>query len=294
MRTMRIIKRINHNAVVCRDGKGRDVVALGRGIGFPDQGDDVEVSRINRTYYNLDDRYLALFDEIPLDVLDCAAQIVDLIRGAIPYELSPSFPLTLADHIAFMLKRAREHLTVGLPFSYDMAHLHPLEYRMGVFTVERVERAFDVRLNDREAAGVALSILMAAMPDDSAGHETDSEALLDDVTRDIEEELGIRVDRRGAAYARFATHVLYLIKARDASDASGDHEDGLLEILERDNQQIVRCASRVAQRLGRELDHELADGERVYLTLHIHRLHAAALASGASEPGPGASGATGR
>lgn len=274
---MRIIKRINHNAVVCLDSRGREVVALGRGIGFPDQGDDVEVARINRTYYNVDDRYLALFEEIPLDVLDCSAQIVDVIRGVIPYELSASFSLTLADHIAFMLKRAREHLKVSMPLSYDVAHLYPFEYRMGVFTVERVERAFGIRLDESEAVGIAMSILAAAVPQDAPNDATGSDALLDRMTRAIEEELGIAIDRDGVAFARFATHVHYLIRGARAESTIDEHGDELMAALESDYPQVAACAVRVAEALGRELGTELAEGERIYLTLHINRLYTAAM-----------------
>lgn len=280
---MRIIKRINHNAVVCLDSRGREVVALGRGIGFPDQGDDVDIARINRTYYNVDDRYLALFEELPLDVLDCTAQIADVIRGVIPYELSPSFSLTLADHIAFMLKRAREHLKVSMPLSYDVAHLYPFEYRMGVFTVERVERAFGVHLDESEAVGIAMSILSAALPQDDRADESDTDTLLDAVTRVIEADLGISIDRDGVAFARFATHVLYLIRGAHAGAADDEPGTELLAALENEYPAIASCAARVAEALGEGLGSELDEGERIYLTLHINRLYAAATRTAGAE-----------
>ena len=31
---MLAIKKLNNNAVLCRDGQGRDVIAMGRGVGF--------------------------------------------------------------------------------------------------------------------------------------------------------------------------------------------------------------------------------------------------------------------
>ena len=32
---MLAIKKLNNNAVLCRDGQGRDVIAMGRGENFP-------------------------------------------------------------------------------------------------------------------------------------------------------------------------------------------------------------------------------------------------------------------
>lgn len=269
---MRIIKRINTNAVICLDSRGREVVALGRGIGFPDVGDDVDVSRIDRTYYDVDERYLTLFEEIPLDVFSASAQIVDVMRAVIPYELSPSLPITLADHIAFMLKRAREHIKVTIPLSYDLAQLYPAEYRMGCFTVERIERAFGVRLADDEAAGIALSILSAAVPADPAATAVEEDALLDRLVRIIEDELGVDVDRRGMAFARFATHVQYLVHGIHEGSPRDAPGGNLISALDLDYPELVACAGHVARELERALDCALVEGERVYLTLHLNRL----------------------
>ena len=276
MSAMRIVKRINTNAVVCLDSRGREVVALGRGIGFPDAGDEVDVARIERTFYDIDERYLALLDEIPLDVLSASAQIVDVIRAVVPYELSPSFPFTLADHIAFMLKRAREHLKVAMPFSYDLAQLYPTEYRLGHFTVERVEKAFHIVLPDEEAAGVAMSILSAAVPSDTVQESVDFSRLLDRLVEVIEHDLGVHIDREGVAFARFATHVQYLLRGiHDESprDAPGG---SLLEALATDHPELISCAAHLAQILEETLGCALVEGERVYITLHLSRLCAGA------------------
>lgn len=273
---MRIVKRINTNAVVCLDSRGREVVALGRGIGFPDAGNDVEVARIERTFYDVDARYLGLLDEIPLDVLSASAQIVDVIRAALPYELAPSFPLTLADHIAFMLKRAHEHLKVSMPFSYDLAQLYPEEFRLGRFTVERIERAFSVSLPYEEAAGVAMSILSAAVPGDARPAGIDIDHLLDQLVDVIERELAIKIDRDGVAFARFAMHVRYLVRGIHADSPRDAPGGNLLAALDSEYPQLTACADDVAALLGRALGCELVSGERVYIALHLNRLCAGA------------------
>ena len=40
---MRAIQRINHNAAICEDGAGRQLIALGRGIGFGDMPHEVDL-----------------------------------------------------------------------------------------------------------------------------------------------------------------------------------------------------------------------------------------------------------
>lgn len=47
---MRAIQRINHNAAICEDGAGRQLIALGRGIGFGDMPHEVDLDVVTRTF----------------------------------------------------------------------------------------------------------------------------------------------------------------------------------------------------------------------------------------------------
>lgn len=85
---MKILKRINNNTVICVNAKGRELVAIGRGIGFPNGPDEATLDKIERTFYGVDSRYLALLDEIDPQVMEFSAQIADIARSNISRELS--------------------------------------------------------------------------------------------------------------------------------------------------------------------------------------------------------------
>ena len=82
---MRVIKSINNNAAICVDGKGRELIALGNGIGFGTVPREVPLSDIKRTFYGVDPKYLGLVSELPEDVLEFAAQLADLARSGLSY-----------------------------------------------------------------------------------------------------------------------------------------------------------------------------------------------------------------
>ncbi len=155
---MRAIQRINHNAAICEDGAGRQLIALGRGIGFGDMPHEVDLDVITRTFYGIDSKYLAFIDEVDPEVLEFSAQLADIATGQLSYELSPNLPITLADHIQFAIKRAREHMVVSLPLERDLEQLHPIEYRLGELAVRGIQKSFHVRMPRSEAAGIAMSI----------------------------------------------------------------------------------------------------------------------------------------
>lgn len=92
---MRVVKRINHNAALLVNDKGTELVALGKGIGFPDGPDEVSLAQIERTFYNVDARYLPLLNEIDPKVMEFSAQIADVARTNISRELSANLPFTL-------------------------------------------------------------------------------------------------------------------------------------------------------------------------------------------------------
>ncbi len=137
---MRAIQRINHNAAICEDGAGRQLIALGRGIGFGDMPHEVDLDVVTRTFYGIDSKYLAFIDEVDPEVLEFSAQLADIATGQLSYELSPNLPITLADHIQFAIKRAREHMVVSLPLKRDLEQLHPIEYRLGELAVRGIKK----------------------------------------------------------------------------------------------------------------------------------------------------------
>ena len=75
---MKVIKNINNNISLCLDSRNNEVVAFGKGIGFTKPPYDVPLSKIDRTFYDVDEEQLAVLKRIPEDVLEAAAEIVDL------------------------------------------------------------------------------------------------------------------------------------------------------------------------------------------------------------------------
>ncbi|MGN0071464.1 MAG: PRD domain-containing protein [Atopobiaceae bacterium] len=271
---MRVIKSINNNAAICVDGKGRELIALGTGIGFGAIPREVNLSDIKRTFYGIDPKYLGLVSELPEDVLEFAAQLADLARSSLSYELSPNLPVTLADHIAFAIKRAEEHMIVEMPLAYDVQQSYPTEYHIGEIAVHGISRTFDVRLPRTEATGIALSIVnsaISASARDTRRQKT-TERLIEESTKIVEERLHISVERDSFDYARFATHMRYLIGRL----ASGEHVSSgaaaLLPELEERYPEISACGNAMADFLSQSLGKSLDEEERVYLILHVNRV----------------------
>lgn len=271
---MQAIKRINHNAAICVDGAGHQLIALGRGIGFVDLPREVSLSDVHRTFYGIDPKYLAFIDEVDPEVLEFAAQLADVATQQLSYELSPNLPVTLADHLQFALKRAREHLMVTLPFSDEVQQLHPVEYRLGELAVHGMKKTFRVRMQPAEAAGIALSIVNSAVAPSERGarEEQITERLFAQVADLVEREMHRTVDRSSFAFARFSTHVRYLLKRVSGDSPLSTDNAELYAVVCEQYPQAAQCAARVDELIQSALGKPLTDEELLYLIIHINRI----------------------
>ena len=271
---MRAIQRINNNAAICEDGAGHQLVALGRGIGFGEMPHEIALEDIKRTFYGIDRKYLAFIDEVDPDVLEFAAQLADIVTQQLSYELSPNLPITLADHIQFALKRAREHLVVPMPLAEDVEQAHPVEYRLAQMAVRGMQKTFDVRIDRREAAGVALSIVNAAVAPSQrrALAAKREDRLLEHVAEAVEREMGAPVDRESFAFARFTTHIRYLIDRVQKGEPIESENSGLYEVLAEQYPRSVACAQAIAAEIEAAYGEALTEEELVYLIMHINRI----------------------
>lgn len=271
---VQVIRGINHNAAVGIDSLGREVVVMGAGVGFGKLPREVPLSQIDRTFVGIDPKYLALIGELPYDVLEFSAQFSDVVRAQVSHELSPNLVVTLADHISFMIKRAREHIYVSMPLSYDVGQNYPVELRLGRMCVHGVERTFDVRLPRDEAAGVALTIVNSALSssDKTTRRNRRRDQVIERVTKVVERELGITVDRDSFDFARFATHVRYLLERLDTGEPFQTTNGELFEETAQQYPKVAACADKAIQVIAASNKGEVTDEERLYLILHINRL----------------------
>lgn len=275
---MKVVKRINNNAVMCIDSKGRSVVAFGKGIAFAidKETGDLKLSAIERTFYNVDEHYLALLEELNPPVLALSADIIEAADFELPYELSPNAVLALADHITFAIQRAKKGIDIRMPLAYDVAQMYPAECRLGEYAVEQISRKLMVDLPKSEAVGIAMALLNASLTpaneDDTVAQAEKDNEIVDRITRIIEDEYGIEVDRKGFEFARFATHIHYLLgRIRKGEPMSTDGSE-LYGVVRSQSKIGAACLDSTVDLIRAEFDEEITDSEKLYVLMHIMRI----------------------
>lgn len=273
--TVIIVKRINNNAVLCVDAKGHQVVALGRGLASARLSTELDLDLVDHTFYDVEPRYVDLLRDLSLEFLEVSAQIANVARGMLAYELSPNIEVALADHIQFAVQRMHEGIYIAAPLSYDLKQTYPLEYKIAEYALRLVRDELDEKLPRNEAAGIAMCIVNGAYSSAGTISSDAAEArdrLLEEVTSIVEDGMGVTVDRDGFGFARFATHVQYLLNRVSSGEAIESENSGMYASVSQSNELAAACVEAIAALLKSEFPHELTEEEKLYLLLHINRI----------------------
>ena len=146
---MRVIKKLNNCVALCIDKDHNELIAVGTGIGFgkiPYELKDLSI--IQRTYYNVDQKYLQLLQCIDYDVIDVATKIVDYAKRRIPYELSSNVIFSLADHIQFALQRHQQGYMMNFMLTDDLKQLYKKEGAIGTYALTIIRKQLKTTLPD--------------------------------------------------------------------------------------------------------------------------------------------------
>lgn len=272
---MIVVKNINNNVSLCLDSSNKEVVVFGKGVGFIKPPAEVPLSKIERTFYNLNYRYISLLNDIPSEIIEFTAREVADIQNQLPYETNSNLVLTLADHLAFAMERARKGIHIPMPSAYELEISYPLEVKIGRKFVDDLQREFKARLPRGESQGVAMHFINARsgqVNETAVDIEEQYETILEQITRIIEHEMKFQVRRDTFSYARFATHLQYLLKRIFEEKHIDSANVEMYEAIQGEYETVSGCVDRIAEYLKSNWSAELTEEEKLYLIMHVNRV----------------------
>lgn len=125
------------NVSLCLTDTGREVIAFGKGIGFKKPPYDIKLSEIDRTFYDVDQVYIQMINEIPEEILDISVRVIDYARTIVDMPLGSNVVFTLADHLQFAIERNRKGMAIQMPILNDVKSLMEKEVAIGYKALER-------------------------------------------------------------------------------------------------------------------------------------------------------------
>ena len=269
---MKVVKCINNNVAICVDGNNRELVAFGKGIGFKKPPYEIPLKQVERTFYDVDSGLISMIQGIDEKIISLSTRIVDYSRELIKDPVNPSIIFSLADHIDFTIARNKGSKTITLPIVYDIQYLFEKEYRIGQYALKLIQDELRVYLPKEEASYIALHFINAEAKNKE--QKGTAEQIIETITSIIEQKLKISINRSGANYARFVTHMHYLLKRSDSQKLHHTENTAMYQNLTEKYPDLSDCVDAISDFFEKTYGMALNEEEKLYLILHVNRLYA--------------------
>lgn len=240
---MKIIKKINNNVAIALDGRGKELIVFGKGIGFPKIPYELtDLSKVERTFYDIEPQYYGLLQELPEDIIRVASKMVLRIKNQVAKNLNPNLVFILADHINFAVERARKGLDISLPYSYELEYEQPGITKLAAFFVKNIRKRYQVFLPKGEITSITMHILNAMEGTSGKLEEKESSGvIIRKVTEIIEEHFDIQIDKESFNYFRFKNHMKYFVDRKSRKEEFTDQNQELYDSMRKSYPETYAC-----------------------------------------------------
>ena len=148
---MLIEKVINNNIVSAFDDTGREVVVMGRGLGFGVRpGQPVNEKKIEKVFRiksrDTADQLKELLADMPLERVQISADIISFAKSNLNLKLNQSIYVTLTDHINFAIDRFEQGINLQNALLWEIKRFYPHEFELGRYALELVKERIGVEL----------------------------------------------------------------------------------------------------------------------------------------------------
>ena len=274
--TVQITKVINNNVVSACDDKNSELVIMGCGIGFKKKpGDLIDRSLIEKKF-RLENaaqmqQLVDLMTDLPSSYLTLVGEIIQKVSPMIEGHLSNSLYITLTDHLHFAVERAVEGIHLPNPLRWDIKQIYPREYAAALIAVSMTEDMMDVKLEEDEAASIAIHFVNAELNSDMplAVKVTD---VVQGIVNIIQDFYGDSVDEHSVQFERILAHIRLFSQRILAGTTDADTEDDLYDILIDKYQESFECAKRIREYVEKEYKVRVSDEEMTYLIVYLRRI----------------------
>lgn len=274
---MKIIKIVNNNIVTSLDEQNREIIVMGRGLGFGRKpGMTIEDEKVEKVFRlnsaGENQKLVDIIQDIPLEHIKAADQIIEYAKSMLGEKLKETIYLSLIDHIDGAIDRYENQIQFTNPLLWEIKQYYPSEFKVGVQSLSILKKMLGIELPVDEAAFIALHFITAEY-DTKMDVTFDIPRLIDDIIAIVESEFSIKIDKESIHYERFITHLKFFAARVLQAKQMPDDDDFLFRNMIRDQyKKSYACAQIIRQHLDECYKVAISEEEVIYLTVHIKRV----------------------
>lgn len=273
---MKIDKIINNNIVSAIEADGKEVVIMGRGLGFGMKpGKEIPEGKIEKVFrldsQNSTDKFKELLANLPLEHIQASTEIINYAKSVLNRRLNQSIYITLTDHINFAIERFKERMVFTNPLLNEIKTFYKEEYLIGEYAVALIERRIGITLPVDEAGFIALHIVNAEY--NTAMRDTiDITTLIQNVVKIVKEYFSMDLDETSLNYQRFVTHLRFLAQRIIGGEMLNSENPEFNQLISQMYPEEYACSLKLKDYIQVTYHHDVTEEETAYLAVHIKRI----------------------
>lgn len=274
---MKIKQVLNNNAVIATDNN-QEVVVMGKGLAFQKKpGQTVDGSRIEKTFIlksrDIADKLVELMQDVSEEYLDLSYRIIEIAKNNLPYKLDDYLYVALTDHLSFAISRHNNGIDLKNPLLWEIRKYYRQEFQTAVQALDIIEKEAGVRLQEDEAASIALHLVNSQMSGENMESAVQVTQMVDDILTIVRYYFKLTLDEQSVSYERFLTHLrFFAIRLTNEEKEQEPPDLFLYEQVKNKYQSAYKCVERISDYINKEHDWTISENEKMYLTLHIQRV----------------------
>jgi len=273
---MNIVKVINNNIVNSVDNHKREVIVMGRGLGFGKKtGDVIEDDKIEKIF-RMDSKSQVkqledILADVPLNVIQVVNDIIEHAQKQLDGQLQKSIYITLIDHINFAIERKRQNMVFKNMLVYDVKRLYKKEYQIGQEALQQINEQLGVGLPEEEAAAIALHFINARFEKEMP-ETLNITKIVQNTIRIIQSFFNMEItnDMAGADY--FFLYIKFFAERVINKEMMQLKDEEIGSVIRKTITKSSECAERIACYILKEYKTEVTQAEMVELILNIERI----------------------
>lgn len=274
---MIVEKVLNNNVVVSIDpSTKKEVIIMGSGIAFNcGVGQEIQEDKIEKVFV-IDDKRMGnkikkLINKIPDGIFELAHEIIVYSKKELNRKLDNQIYISLADHIAFAIKRYRNNVQIKNDLLEEIRRIHRDEFKVALWAVDNLNKKLKIDLPEDEAGFIALHLVNASYKE-TAKESMITTKIVKGILNIIRYYYSVEFDEDDLNYDRLLTHLKYFAKRVVSNNQNQEGSGEFLEVAKNSYREAYDCAEKIKEYIEANYNYIVNKDELVYLTMHIHRV----------------------
>ena len=276
---MQIIKVFNNNVVSSMDEKNREIMVLGKGIGFQKKpGEAIDESKVEKIFQLPSDidperksHFQSLVEEIPYEYIKYTNEIVKWATEVLGKKLNRNIYITLTDHIYYAVDRFRQNINIENAMLFEIKSFYKSEFLLGLRAIEHINELEHVNLPEDEAGFIALHIVNAES-DATMNQVMSMPGMLKDILSIVRMSIGGEINEQSIEYERFVVHLKYMLRRTMEDVAYSETQEELFAKFCDKEQYAYSIAKKIRKYVYEKVKKDIPEEEMVYLMVHLSRI----------------------